>query len=73
MTKLEELKADAEAARDATEDAYYAARDAVGPDGAEIWDAKLWAAYAAAREAYHAAWDAYWAELKKTQEENSND
>jgi hypothetical protein len=58
MTKLEELKAARDAARieelkaaywaacDAAEAAYYTARDAVGPDGADIWDAAAWLAHA---------------------------
>ena len=66
MTKLEELKATARAAAEAT----YGAADA-------DWDA-----VDAARVNYYAAGDtaaraaalaAYCAELKKTQEENSND
>jgi hypothetical protein len=72
MTKLEELLTAYHDARDAYEadlDAEYACdayRDA--------------AACAAARDAGDASWDArnaalaaYWAELEKTQEENSND
>jgi hypothetical protein len=57
MTKLEELKA----VYDAAEATYNA-----------IWDVYIDAADAAA-VAVNAAWDAYEAELKKTQEENSND
>jgi hypothetical protein len=53
MTKLQELKADYEAAQ-----------------AARVYTAN---AADAAEAAYHAAWDAYWAELNKTQEENSND
>jgi hypothetical protein len=69
MTKLEELKAALEAAGIACEAAWDAARD----------DARAASAYAAVDD-YEAAWDArnaawfdYKAELKKTQEENSND
>ncbi len=110
MTKLEELKAAAEAA-----DAALEAAEASDPGVYEVleaasatYDAALFAAYdahwggkavdkvdeQAAKEAYDAAWadkeayDRYWcaawdaaeaarnayeAELKKTQEENSND
>jgi hypothetical protein len=81
MTKLDEL----EAAYDA---AYDAAWDAAGPAHVAIWDGAAWdvrdsratvvavdawAVYAAALKAAWAALDAYKAELKKTQEENSND
>jgi hypothetical protein len=82
MTKLEELKA----AYDAADDAYDAACE-VGDDawaarvaGAAAWDteeayAVAGAVYAetAAYVARAAAWDAYYDELKRTQEENSND
>jgi hypothetical protein len=67
MTKLEELKAALDAANawvwavradaDAASDAYEAAE----------------AVYDAAYTARDATREAYWAELKKTQEENSND
>jgi hypothetical protein len=57
MTKLEELKADWAAAEDAL-DAAWEAADAAWED---------------ADVAYYAAWVAYKAELKKIQEENSND
>jgi hypothetical protein len=39
----------------------------------ELVDAARAAARAADVAACVSAWDAYWAELKKTQEENSND
>ena len=58
MTKLEELKA----ARDAAWDAAW--------DAALVDEAKTRAAIAATWEVADAA---YWAELKKTQEENSDD
>ena len=62
MTKLEEIKAAAEEARDAAETA------------GTSWDEDItWAAWGALWDACHAARDAYEAELKKTQEENSND
>jgi hypothetical protein len=73
MTRLEELKAAREAVCDAAEDAYYAARDAADPDDDDIWDAAAWKAAAALDVAADVARDAYEAELKKTQEENSND
>jgi hypothetical protein len=60
MTKLEELKAALEAAYEAAEAANSVERAA-----------KATAYYAA--EAADDAWVAYKAELKKTQEENSND
>jgi uncharacterized membrane protein len=59
MTKLEELKAAYWVAADAAIAAYAAAADVRTAQAAQ-------AAYAAARDAYEA-------ELKKTQEENSND
>ena len=74
MTKLEELKAARDAAYDvraaavAAIDAAYADRDAD-----DIWDAAAWKAIAALDAAADVARDAYEAELKKTQEENSND
>jgi hypothetical protein len=64
MTKLEELKAAANAAycaalaADVRAAAVY---DAVCDDADASWDAHV------------AAWDAYYDELKKTQKENSND
>lgn len=63
MTKLEELKAAYDDAYDAAHDAW-AARDTSCDDAYAAW---AWAAY---ETAYMAAWDAYKAELKKTQEEN---
>jgi hypothetical protein len=61
MTKLEELKAAWDAAVDASDAAWaaWAARDAAVTAAGD--------AYVAARK------DAAWAELKKTQEEDSND
>jgi hypothetical protein len=62
MTKLEELEATLEAAGTACEAAYATRADA--------WDAaEVWAAWNARND----AWVAYKAELKKTQEENSDD
>jgi hypothetical protein len=63
MTKLEELKA-AAASADAVIAVFEAARDAVE---AEYNDS------AAARDAWAAIWAPFQAELKKVQEENSND
>jgi hypothetical protein len=65
MTKLEELKADYEAADTTASDAWDDAREAA-------WDAFEAAHGGALLAARNAAWDAYRAELKK-QEENSND
>jgi len=62
MTKLEELKAAREAAR-----------DAAGPDDDDIWDAAAWKAVAALDAAADVARDAYEAELKKIQKEKQND
>jgi len=74
MTKLEELKAAAEAARDDARAAVYDARDAVVVvDDEYVADAAAWDAEAVLAAAADAARDAYEAELKKTQEENSND
>jgi hypothetical protein len=56
MTKLEELKADAYAAWDAAWAAAYADKDAVYAAGCNA--------------AASAAWDAYRAELKKSEENN---
>jgi hypothetical protein len=73
MTKLEELKADSEAARaarDAALDAYEAAVAAACYDagaGALV----AWDTYAEAAYVWRVANDAYKAELKKKQEENS--
>jgi hypothetical protein len=57
MTKLEELKAAAEAAE--------------ATHGVDL--AAAWAAAEAAEAAIDDAWDAYYDELKKKQKENSND
>jgi hypothetical protein len=84
MTKLEELKAVRNAAYQAAivtyeaGDAYeaahggalLAARDTAAYEAAR--DA-YWAAYRAAVDAYEAAVGAYYDELKKLQEENSNE
>ena len=68
MTKLEELKAAADVARDAWAAAYDAADTTTAqPELAAARAADV--AYAT----YYAARDAYQAELKRTQEENSND
>jgi hypothetical protein len=72
MTKLEELKADAEAADAACDtalDAAWAVCDAAY-EAAEAARADAWAAVDAARTD---AWNDYRAELKKIHEENSND
>ena len=66
MTKLEELKAAYDAADTAASDAWDDAR-------ADAWDAFEAAHGGALWAARNAAWLAYKAELKKTQEENSND
>jgi len=63
MTELEELKAAADAAYEAAADAYEAAADAA--DGAD----KAVAAFSDRWYDFHDAQDAYFAELKK-QEEN---
>ena len=72
MTKLEELKAARDAACDAAIDAAY---DAVAvPEFVDDeYVADAWKAVAALDAAAVDAWAAYEAELKKTQEENSND
>jgi cation transport regulator ChaB len=59
MTKLEELKAALDAADTACEAAWAAVRDANAVDAYEA--------------AYVAAWAAYKAELKRMQEEETND
>jgi hypothetical protein len=74
MTKLEELKAAAEAVRDDARAAVYDALDAVVVvDDEYVADAAAWKAVDALDDALDAALDAYEAELKKIQEENSND
>jgi hypothetical protein len=78
MTKLEELKAARDAARaDARAAAraavYYVLDAVVFVDDEYVADAAAWKAQAAADAAYDAARDAYYAELKKIQKENSND
>ena len=60
MTKLEELKATQAASYDTSAAAWAAVRAA-------------YAVACAASAAHSDDWDAYYAELKKTQEENSND
>jgi hypothetical protein len=66
MTKLEELRASAYAAN-------AAACDATASDVYDSFDAVRDADIDAAWDAYRAARDAYEAELKKTQEEDSNE
>jgi DNA-binding IclR family transcriptional regulator len=68
MTKLEELKAALDTAADAwvAVDAEYAAHDAAAPAAARDASDAAWAAHGA-------TWAAYYAELKKTQGENSDD
>jgi hypothetical protein len=66
MTKLEELKANAEAADTAASDAWYDAHE-------DAWDAFEAAHGGALYAARNAAWTAYRAELKKVQEEKTND
>jgi hypothetical protein len=83
MTKLEELKAAAEAAGAVLDADIGAACDAAQAvadfDGcgsfAAAWDAAdaCATAVAAARDTRNAAWVAYQDELEKTQEENSDD
>jgi hypothetical protein len=68
MTKLEELKADWEAARDAAV-AANAAYDVCVYRNAN----RSGRAAEAAEAAIDDAWDAYYDELKKKQKENSND
>jgi hypothetical protein len=65
MTRLEKLKAEAEAADTTVSDAIDAC------DAAEVECHDTWSDYEAARAARNAAWVAYEAELKK--QENSND
>ncbi len=69
MTKLEELKAAYHAAYAASKSAYYVAHDAATKDAAWV----AWDTYYDVDYARIVAWDAYKAELNKTQEENSND
>ena len=74
MTKLEELKAAADTARDDACDAVYDAFDAVVVvDDEYAADDAAWKAVAALDAAADAARDAYNAELYKIQEENSDD
>ena len=74
MTKLEELKAAAEAARDDARAAVSDALDAVVfVDDEYAADDAAWKAVTARDAAADDACAAYKAELKKTQEENSND
>jgi hypothetical protein len=75
MTKLEELKAAYDAADDAFDAACEVGDAAWAAHGAAAWDADEAYVYVetAAWAARAAAWDAYKAELKKTQEENSDD
>lgn len=74
MTKLEEMKAAADAARD---DARAAVYDALAVpefvDDEYVADADAWKAVAALDAAADDACAAYKAELKKTQEEKQND
>jgi hypothetical protein len=63
MTKLEELKAAYDAAYEAWRDASYL----------EAYCDGAWVVYGSAHGALNAASAAYYAELKKIQEENSND
>ena len=71
MTKLEEMKAAADAARD---DARAAVYDALAvPEFVDDEYVAAWAAYDAVAAAWDAAWAAYQEELNKTQKENSND
>jgi ribulose-5-phosphate 4-epimerase/fuculose-1-phosphate aldolase len=65
-TRLEELKAAADDARDDTWDAAWYADHA-------LWGDAAWDAYEAAEAAEDAARNAYQAELMKIQKENSND
>ena len=66
MTKLEELEATRDAAYAASKSAYYVAFDVVAADARHD-------AYEAARLDWVVANDAYQAELKKTQKEQTND
>jgi cytochrome oxidase Cu insertion factor (SCO1/SenC/PrrC family) len=65
-TRLEELKASYDDARDDTWAAAWYADHA-------LWCDAAWDAYEAAEAAEDAAWKAYQAELKKTKKENPND
>ena len=65
MTKLEELKTTREAACDAADVVFYAAYEA-------ICDARI-SACDARDNAYTSAEDSYYAELKKTQQEKTDD
>ena len=70
MTKLEELKAVADAARNDARTAVYDALDAVVVvDDEYVADADAWKAVDVLNAVADAARDAYEAELKKTQEE----
>jgi|SaaInl59LU_5_DNA_1037362.scaffolds.fasta_scaffold01973_7 hypothetical protein len=70
MTKLEELKAIADAARNDARTAVYDALDAVVVvDDEYVADADAWKAVDALNAVADAARDAYEAELKKIQEE----
>jgi hypothetical protein len=74
MIKLEELKDAYDAAYGAAHDAVYYALDAVVfVDDEYVADAAAWEAWAALDVAADVARDAYYAELKKIREENSND
>ena len=74
MTKLEEMKAAADAARDDARAAVYDALDAVVVvDDEYAADDAAWKAVTALDAAADAARDAYKAELKKTQEEKTNE
>jgi hypothetical protein len=72
MTKLEELKAAAEAVRDDARAAVYDALDAVVVvDDEYVADAAAWKAVAALNAVADAARDAYEAELKKSEEQTN--
>jgi hypothetical protein len=77
MTKLEELKAAADAAYDAAAawDAYWYSSDADYKAAYADYEAASAAsdAYVAACDAFEAAWDAYKAELKKIQTETDGE
>jgi hypothetical protein len=84
MTKLEELKADAEAELDAARAAVKAAARAASDAACAAYEAAKRAAWVAYSDAINAAidtrdteldaaWADYYAELDKIQEENSND
>ena len=68
MTKLEELKAAQAAAYDTSAAAWAAVRAAPASARADAWVVARAASAASA-----AAWEAYYDERMKTQEENSND